>query len=335
MKPDSNLLLDSPDAEAIVPVLNDCRATPAAAYLESLGSEVSRRTMISPLNRTAGIIAPGLTGKDAWRFVPWERLKVSHVRAVMARLTGSPATRNKALAALKGVARAAWEMHMLDTEELARIRSIKGDTGTRELAGRYVARGEIKSLLRTCAEDSSPAGARDGAMIAIAVSTGARRAEIASILLENLSEEADGRFHIRIIGKRNRERTLFITGNAAQFLRDWLALRVEPGCKTGSLFCPILKSGRLLPEKSISTTALDKLLRKRSQQAELSDLDWHDLRRTTTSDLLDAGADISVVAGLLGHANVQTTARYDRRGEYTKIKASELISVPYFGRNRH
>ncbi|MDR3560844.1 MAG: hypothetical protein P4N59_05300, partial [Negativicutes bacterium] len=70
---------------------------PALAYIESLGSTISKLTMISPLNRVASILNPSLTGKDAWQALPWQKLTAPVVRAIMAKIEGSPATRNKLL----------------------------------------------------------------------------------------------------------------------------------------------------------------------------------------------------------------------------------------------
>ena len=70
-------------------------------------------------------------------------------------------------------------------------------------------------------------------------------------------------------------------------------------------------------------------LKKRAKQARVKGFSPHDLWRTFASEMLDAGADISTVQKMMGHADPATTARYDRRGEEAKRKAASLLHFPY------
>ena len=44
---------------------------------------------------------------------------------------------------------------------------------------------------------------------------------------------------------------------------------------------------------------------------------------------MECGADLALVSKLAGHANVQTTAIYDKRPERQKAKAAGMLQVPF------
>ena len=181
---------------------------------------------------------------------------------------------------------------------------------------------EIATLIDICRQDDSPAGTRDAALIAILYGTGLRRAEIVSL---NLTDYNGSQGNLVIRGKGGKERLAWLNREVNGALKQWLSVR---GAWSGALFCPIKKGGTIAQRK-LTTQAVYYILQKRIDQAETDTFSPHDLRRTFVSNLLDAGADISTVSKMAGHANIQTTVRYDRRAEDAKKRAADLLEVPF------
>jgi integrase/recombinase XerD len=210
-----------------------------------------------------------------------------------------------------------------DYHRAADVPTIKAHTLPR---GRALAFGEIAALMSVCGRDSSPAGIRDAALTAVLYGAGLRRSESVGLDLADYNVET-GELAIRG-AKGRKDRLGYATNGSADALKDWLVSR---GGDPGPLFCRINKGGKITVRR-LTDQAVLHVLKKRAVQASVASFSPHDLRRSFISDLLDAGADISTAQQLAGHSNVQTTARYDRRGEATKRKVAELLHIPYLRR---
>jgi site-specific recombinase XerD len=294
---------------------------PAAVYLARLAPG-SRRTMREALETIAEILTGGQSTMET---LSWATLRYQHTQAIRAALAEryAPATANKMLAALRGTLREAWRLGEIAAEEYHRavdLAPVRGETLPR---GRALLTGELRALFGVCTTDRTDTGARDTAMLALLYGAGLRRAELVALDLADY-EPATGALTVRS-GKGNKARVVYATNGAATALARWLACR---GSEPGPLFIPVRKGGTHPVVRPMTDQNVLLILRKRAAAAGVARFSPHDLRRTFIGDLLDAGADISTVQQLAGHSNVQTTARYDRRGEKAKRKAAEMLHCP-------
>ena len=294
---------------------------PALVYLARLAPG-SRRTMSEALSVIASKVSAGRS--TLWTLA-WQDLRYQHTAALRSALAEqyAPATVNKMLAALRGTLKECWRLGLVSAEDFHRAADLPAVRGSVLPRGRALSAGELRALLLICAQDKTVAGRRDGALVATLYGAGLRRSEAVALEVRDYGVET-GALTVRS-GKGRKDRMAYAPSGCRAALEAWLSVR---GSDAGPLFVAINKSGKRA-QRVMSDQAVLYILRKRAREAGLAAFSPHDLRRTFIGDLLDAGADISTVQQMAGHANVQTTARYDRRGEGVKKKAAELLHVPF------
>ena len=305
---------------ALVAPLPPGTRSPAESYVAGLAPG-SRRAQAQALVRIARLL-----GSDDPRAVAWWKITPEVVDAVRAQLVdqGAPATANRVLSALRGTLRAAWRAGLMDAATYQAARDVRGARGSRLPRGRAVGPEEWRRLFREIGHEPSPIRERDTAMVALAYAGGFRRAELVALDVTDYHRDA-GR--LRVVGKGNKERAVFLANGARDALHAWLQVR---GPAPGPLLLPVDRHGHVLARRLTEQTVYDRL-RYLAERAGVATFSPHDCRRSLAGDLLDAGVDLATVQAMLGHASPATTARYDRRGERAVRQAADRVQVPYTG----
>ena len=330
------------DSAALTAAIQSARQRRNAAveYLNSLGSETSRAGMRSKLKIFA-----------QWYKYPsietceWGLMRREHIVDFMEYLktreqsenTGEvqgARQKNKSglqansinnyLCALKGVARAAWALDQINDHELQRITAIKQLRFYRQPAGRALTFREGRKMLEACSSDN-PQQIRDLAILSLLLGCGLRRAEVPALQMNQIHLDSG---YIRLIGKGNKERTVYLNGEVKENLTNWINYR---GSEEGYVFGRFTKGCKhLVLDKPLVERYIGKIVERYQQssgQGTVKPATPHDLRRTFATRLLDKGVDVSLVKTLMGHASVATTALYDRRGEESLREAASKIEL--------
>ena len=325
-----NEVTSSNQTGPILPVAPMPAGCPVTVYLANeLTTGASRRGMVSNLRRAARVLSSGQT--DDPTLINWVALTnpaIARMRTLMVEAGAAPATVNATLAGVKGVLKAAWRLNLITSDQYLRAVDVKAARGSREPAGRVLAAAEQRSILVACCDDASPAGARDAAIIGLMLGAGLRREEVVSMQAGDYTPTDDPELgQLVVTGKGNKQRVVYIHNGAKEALEGWLAVR---GDCAGAMFIPIRRNGAMVTSSAGMTgQAIALMLTKRAEAAGVASCSPHDCRRTYISTLLDGGVDISTAAALAGHASVDTTRIYDRRGDRAKRAAAGSVCIPY------
>ncbi|CAI9405019.1 tyrosine-type recombinase/integrase [Lelliottia sp. T2.26D-8] len=293
--------------------------SPARAYLLSLNSPRSRQTMASFLNIVAGML-----GAVSFETCSWGSLRRHHVMGVteLLRDTGrATATVNTYLSALKGVAKEAWMLKLMDVESFQHIRAVRNLRGSRLPRGRALPSEEIRKLFAACESDSSYLGVRDAALLGVILGCGLRRSEAVGLSFSDVVTHEQA---LRVLGKGNKERLAYMPAGTWLRLQTWIdQVRGEAA---GPLFTRIRRFDTLTNDR-LTDQAVYHILQVRQLQAHIARCAPHDLRRTFATAMLDNGEDLITVKDAMGHASVTTTQQYDRRGEERLRQARDRLNL--------
>lgn len=142
-------------------------------------------------------------------------------------------------------------------------------------------------------------GLRFRALVELILSTGVRISEALSIKISDIDYEQK---EIKLIGKGNKERIVYLTSRAVAWINKYLQKRKSDN---GYLFVTRDGSSQLKVHDLWRFFQRDRDLLGLKVNATA-----HTLRRTFATKLRDNGVDITIISELLGHADINTTAKY-------------------------
>ncbi len=147
-------------------------------------------------------------------------------------------------------------------------------------------------------------GARDRAIFYLMLRCGLRVEETAGLMLDALDLRR-GTIIIKS-GKGAKGRMVYMSTDAHSAIKEYLRVR-----QAGRIKALFLVDKGALKGKQISVRGIQKRLELYARKSGLR-VSCHELRHTMATQLLNAGADLTVIQDLLGHSRVATTQRYCR-----------------------
>ncbi|MCE2453164.1 MAG: tyrosine-type recombinase/integrase [Nitrospinae bacterium] len=241
--------------------------------------------------------------------VPLNSVERAHVAQLHERLCDTPAVANQAVVVLSLMYRLAEEWGMVP-EGMNPCRAItKYPERRRE---RFLTEAEFDRLGNVLDEVEEKGGASAAAVAAIRllVLTGCRKSEILTLRWEDVRlDEAE----LRLADSKTGARVVSLSPPAVRLLAGLPRLSEDPWVIPGR------KPGTHLRK-------IDDAWKAVRSRAGLHDVRLHDLRHSFASRALALGEGLPMIGKLLGHAKIETTARYAHLARDSVREAAERIA---------
>ena len=172
---------------------------------------------------------------------------------------------------------------------------------------KYLSVEEAVRLLETVRSDNlSKTVDRDYAIITLFLNTGMRLSELVGLNLQSLDSHLD---FVRVVGKGDKERTVYLNHAAKSALTTYLKMRLDPKYISTSDNALFLSTR----QQRISNKTVQWIIYKYLDLAGLGEkgLSVHKLRHTAATLMYQSGkVDIRVLKDILGHEQLNTTQIY-------------------------
>lgn len=174
---------------------------------------------------------------------------------------------------------------------------------------KYLSLEDSQKLLEVASEEDNRNCERDFAIITLFLNCGMRLSELVGI---NISDINFSDWKMTVIGKGNKERTIYLNKACIRAIENYLSVRPKEGIKSDNKNS---KKALFLSERleRISNRTVQYIVDKELKKAGLDTRKYstHKLRHTAATLMYQYGnVDIRALQELLGHESISTTEIY-------------------------
>ena len=215
---------------------------------------------------------------------------------------------NRCLSSLRSYYNYLLKENIVDTNPFKLVNSMKKEKKLPE----YFKYNEYVELVNSI-DINTNLGIRNRCIFEVLLCTGCRCSELVNIKLCDI--DLDNR-EIKVLGKGNKERIVYLGSYAIDSLNMYLSVRDELS-KKDNKYLFVNHLGNKLTTRGIRDI-IDKILLKSSLNLKITP---HTFRHSFATMLLNEGCDLKSVQELLGHVSLSTTSIY------THVSNEELKRV--------